>query len=61
MKQYSSIEELTLTLALYPSQKKAILEEAGKKFKLDGEDAWFVVAEDGNCGLFSKDYELDDL
>ena len=61
MKQYSSIEELTLTLALYPNQRKDIIEEAGMKFKLDGEYAFFVVAEDGNCALFNDRYELDDL
>ena len=61
MKQYSSIEELVLTLALYPTQKQAILEEAGKKFKLNGQDAWFVIAEDGNCALFNNNFELDDL
>ena len=61
MRQYSSIEELTLTLALYPTQKQAILEEAGRKFYINDQDLWFVVAEDGNCGVFKKDGQLYDL
>ena len=61
MKTYSSIEELTLTLALYPNQKQAIIEEAGAKLMLDSKDAFFVVAEDGNCALFNENGYIDDL
>ena len=42
-------------------EKLNMLISAGKDFELDGEKHWFVVAEDGSCALFDKEYNIDDL
>lgn len=56
--QYDTIEELMLELALYPNRKKQIVSSVG--FKLWSND-YFVVAKDGNCALFNKKGDLDDI
>lgn len=55
--QYDTIEELILELALYPNKKLDILRECAGKC----EYGWFAIAKDGNCALFDKTGELDDI
>lgn len=57
--QYDTIEELTLELALYPSRKLDILKSCGHEY--ESGSSWFVVAKDGNCALFDKNGDIDDL
>ena len=55
--QYDTIEELMLELSLYPNKKIDILEDCAKHCKY----GWFAVAKDGQCALFDKNGELDDI
>lgn len=58
-KTYGSIDELKLMLTLYPNQVKSILYEAGESFTVMlGKDAFFVVAEDGNCAAFDENGKI---
>lgn len=58
MMQYDTIEELMLELSLYPNRKLDILKDCARDWYGHG---WFIVAKDGNCALFDKHGELDDI
>ena len=54
---YSCLEELQVSLNLHLSDKTKVLSNAGCRYN----DNWFIVTDDGNCYLFDRDGNLDDI
>ena len=54
---YSCLEELQVDLDLYALGKINILSKVGCKCN----EGWFVITDDGQCHLFDKDGNLDDI
>ena len=59
---YQTIDQLIIAMDFADDPEKLnALKSNGRYFYIDRKKHWFVVAEDGSCALFDKDYNIDDL
>ena len=59
---YSCLEELQVDLDLHTLNKTVILSKAGRQCNTGWlNTGWLIVTNDGNCHLFDKDGNLDDI